>query len=44
MVASTGMLIAVLFPYLVAGSAVVAAVAALLGWGAARVASRALAR
>lgn len=44
MVASMGMLIAVLLPYLLAGSAVVAVVAALLGWGAVRLASRALAR
>lgn len=42
-IASMGMLIVVLLPYLLAGSAAVAAVAALLGWIMSRVTTRKLA-
>ena len=44
MVASMGMLMAALIPYVVIGSALVAAVAGLLGWGAARLVARKLTR
>ncbi|GAA1621012.1 hypothetical protein GCM10009805_13930 [Leucobacter chromiireducens subsp. solipictus] len=43
MVASMGMLIVFLLPYLLVGSAIVAAVAALMGWGSTRVTARKLA-
>ncbi len=43
-VASMGMLIVFLLPYLLVGSAIVAAVAALLGWVATRATARKLAR